>query len=329
MIRFYLSLHDEGKVPYSSTPPDEVRHLLIKDFTAEYGGGLWGYHLVQELILPDCSCEISYIVKYVEGTLHAVPEVSQFALEHILEGVLTANINSGEQVELGNKWTYFFYLPADVRQEANFNSELVISIHINYTIDFLRKHAGMYPFMADVIRQFEADPKVALSLGPVVNDYPLKQAWKRFYDELRTHPQPARLIAIKAHELLVMYCHLLEEGMASGSTIPKGVKHPEQIRRVNEIIEKDFKSKHLYRDLRAAVGLNEHAMKKEFKLMYGMPVHKKVMELKYGYAYKEILSTSKKIQDIMKEVGYSNFSNFSKTFKERFGVEPRGLRDTD
>ena len=74
------------------------------------------------------------------------------------------------------------------------------------------------------------------------------------------------------------------------------------------------------------VGLNEFALKKGFREVFGTSVIQCLIDLRLDRAYQEMLNTDKTISVIAYETGYSAIGNFSNAFCKKFGFRPSEVR---
>ncbi|HEX8038108.1 MAG TPA: AraC family transcriptional regulator [Chryseosolibacter sp.] len=87
-----------------------------------------------------------------------------------------------------------------------------------------------------------------------------------------------------------------------------------------------FKEEHSLRQLSKVYGLNECALKKGFKSLYGTTIFNYLSELKMDHARHLLLEEGKLIREVSREVGYKNPHHFSAAFKRKFGMNPVLLR---
>ena len=87
-----------------------------------------------------------------------------------------------------------------------------------------------------------------------------------------------------------------------------------------------FKEEHSLRQLSRVYGLNECALKKGFKSLYGKTIFNYLSELKMDHARRLLLEEGKLIREVSREVGYKNPHHFSAAFKRKFGMNPVLLR---
>jgi AraC-like DNA-binding protein len=78
--------------------------------------------------------------------------------------------------------------------------------------------------------------------------------------------------------------------------------------------------------LARAVATNEFTLKRDFKAMFGLPVHAFVLERRLERARARLLETDRPIKSIAEEAGYLHLSHFSAAFRKRFGTPPSQLR---
>lgn len=75
-------------------------------------------------------------------------------------------------------------------------------------------------------------------------------------------------------------------------------------------------------------GISHAQLCRNMKKANGMTPQQLIRELRLSYAYEMICSTAISYEEIAFSVGYSSFSHFSATFKERYGITPSALRKT-
>jgi AraC family transcriptional activator of pyochelin receptor len=68
-------------------------------------------------------------------------------------------------------------------------------------------------------------------------------------------------------------------------------------------------------------GLNAEKLKKGFKELFGMPVHRHHLEFKMGEARRLLLETELTISEIAFSLGYEEVSNFCAGFRKVVGMK--------
>jgi AraC-like DNA-binding protein len=73
------------------------------------------------------------------------------------------------------------------------------------------------------------------------------------------------------------------------------------------------------------VSISESKLKKDFKLIYGLPVYEYFQKIRMQTAKDKLLSGDHSVKEVAMELGYSNLSNFTIAFKKEFGLLPSKL----
>jgi AraC-like DNA-binding protein len=78
--------------------------------------------------------------------------------------------------------------------------------------------------------------------------------------------------------------------------------------------------------LARSLGTNEFRLKRDFKLMFGEPVHAFLLRRRLEHARVLLRDRDRSVKEIATEVGYAHASHFSTAFRKRFGVPPTAVR---
>lgn len=79
-------------------------------------------------------------------------------------------------------------------------------------------------------------------------------------------------------------------------------------------------------ELAKEVGLNTNKLKKGFKCLYNKTIFGYLRDKKMEKAKELLLNEEKTIAQIASEIGYANPSQFSATFKKKYGINPKELQ---
>jgi AraC family transcriptional regulator len=60
----------------------------------------------------------------------------------------------------------------------------------------------------------------------------------------------------------------------------------------------------------------------------GVTLQKYVLQMRLDRAYREVILTDRRFEEIAEELGYTSLSHFSQLFKAHFGMTPSGMRKT-
>jgi len=76
-------------------------------------------------------------------------------------------------------------------------------------------------------------------------------------------------------------------------------------------------------------GSNEKRLTELFRNKFGMTVYEYLVSIKLEDARRKLRETKNKIQTISEEAGYRNASDFSRAFRQQYGLGPRQYRQGD
>lgn len=79
-------------------------------------------------------------------------------------------------------------------------------------------------------------------------------------------------------------------------------------------------------ELARILGTNEFRLKRDFKALFGQPVHAFVIERRLERARTLLVETDRPIKEIADEAGFAHLSHFGAAFRKRYGVAPSRLR---
>ncbi len=100
-----------------------------------------------------------------------------------------------------------------------------------------------------------------------------------------------------------------------------------EMARVLAYLGANFKSKMTLDSISSAVHMSRYYLCHRFKERLGMTVFEYILQRRLSLAKDRLISTSIPISQISEEAGFSDFSYFSKVFRERMGVSPRTFRE--
>lgn len=100
----------------------------------------------------------------------------------------------------------------------------------------------------------------------------------------------------------------------------------DKIKQAKTILEKNIAASTSIIELAHMVGINDFKLKKGFKQIYGTTVYGYLKELRMLEAKKMLLENNKPISEIAMLCGYKFVQNFTKAFKQEFGITPDKFR---
>nr|WP_299383065.1 AraC family transcriptional regulator [Allomuricauda sp.] len=146
--------------------------------------------------------------------------------------------------------------------------------------------------------------------------------------EILNHPYQGSLSDVYVkHKLVELIFHSIPVLRDNAERLlqekPAKKKH---IERARIFIQNNLDQKLSLKVIAKHCGLNEYALKREFKKKYGQSVIDFFIDLRLKRAYDDIQGTDKKITAVAYEAGYSSVGNFSNAFFKRYGFRPSELR---
>ena len=101
----------------------------------------------------------------------------------------------------------------------------------------------------------------------------------------------------------------------------------EKMEEARDFLIGNLKNPPTIKSLSRLVGLNQQALKKAFKAVFGKTIYQYLLAERMDVSKDLILNRDISIFDVALAVGYANGDHFSKRFKERFGMLPSKYRN--
>lgn len=156
----------------------------------------------------------------------------------------------------------------------------------------------------------------------------IMRMYNRLNEVLQTQPGFYRVI--KLMELL--YELSLEEDfhMLATSSFAH-VNHnadSRRVRKIEEYINTNFKEEIRLQELADLVGMTTTSFSRFFKLRTGRTVSDYIIDIRLGYAARQLADNTTSVVEICYDCGFNNVSNFNRIFKKRKGCSPTVFRAT-
>ncbi|WP_255452669.1 helix-turn-helix transcriptional regulator [Aquimarina sp. RZ0] len=98
--------------------------------------------------------------------------------------------------------------------------------------------------------------------------------------------------------------------------------------KTQHLISSDLSIQYSIQQLAREIGLNDFALKKEFKRVFGQTIFEYATELRMKKAKQLLYHSTKPIYEISELVGYKNATHFTAAFKKIEGITPKKFRNT-
>lgn len=114
---------------------------------------------------------------------------------------------------------------------------------------------------------------------------------------------------------------------SSGFSHNKPIPDSRRVRKVEEYIDKHFKEEIRLQTVSDIAGMTPTAFSRFFKLRTGRTLSDYIIDIRLGYAARQLVDTTTSVVEICYESGFNNVSNFNRIFKKRKGCSPTTFRE--
>lgn len=201
-------------------------------------------------------------------------------------------------------------------------SKLVREVTIQFSPDLFSPTLLRKDHMASIHQLLErARNGVAFGMGAVMRIY------AKFNEIANAKPGFYRFIKL----LEILYELSLDEDyhiLASSSfSHSKLTPDSRRVRKVEEYIDQHFKEEIRLQTVSDIAGMTPTAFSRFFKLRTGRTLSDYIIDIRLGYAARQLVDTTSSVIEICNESGFNNVSNFNRIFKKRKGCSPTTFRE--
>ena len=131
-----------------------------------------------------------------------------------------------------------------------------------------------------------------------------------------------------SHYKHILNCILIDLINISGlgDKMAEVTQIPESIKKAFRYIYTNFKGPITLEDVSKHVGLTSNYFSALFHREFGISFKQYLIDMRLNYATRLLVSTNQSVTDICYISGFTNFANFSRSFKYRFGISPLKYR---
>lgn len=114
---------------------------------------------------------------------------------------------------------------------------------------------------------------------------------------------------------------------SSGFSHNKMTPDSRRVRKVEEYIDKHFTEEIRLQTVSDIAGMTPTAFSRFFKLRTGRTLSDYIIDIRLGYAARQLIDTTTSVVEICYNSGFNNVSNFNRIFKKRKGCSPTTFRE--
>lgn len=202
-------------------------------------------------------------------------------------------------------------------------SDDIHEVTIQFYIDFENEHTPFHtnPYKSIYKMMVRAKCGLAFPLPAIMTVYPRIVGLSKIKESF-----------LMAHELFTILYELSKFDDArqlASSTFAK-VHVDSDSRRILKV--KNFIDTHYHEEIRLAqladiVGMTPSAFSRFFKLCTGKNVAEYIVDVRLGFAARQLVDTTESVSEICYSCGFNTLSNFNRLFRKRKGCNPTEFRD--
>lgn len=137
-------------------------------------------------------------------------------------------------------------------------------------------------------------------------------------------PRVLKLLDVLYHLSIEEDYHLLA---STSFARVKASPDSRRVRKVEEYIDEHFKDEIRLQDLAELASMTPSAFSRFFKLRTGRTVSDYIIDIRIGYASRQLVDTTTSVVEICYDCGFNNVSNFNRIFKKKKGCSPTAFRE--
>lgn len=130
----------------------------------------------------------------------------------------------------------------------------------------------------------------------------------------------------KVIEIFSFLFNQIKEKETLKKTIKINKLEREQILKAEAFLQENFRRPPTIKKLSEEVGINQHKLKKQFKLIFKEPIFSYITTLRMEKAKKMLIEDELTVSEVAYKVGYKNPQHFTFAFKKRFDYLPSHLK---
>jgi AraC-like DNA-binding protein len=100
-----------------------------------------------------------------------------------------------------------------------------------------------------------------------------------------------------------------------------------RVQKISEYVNAHYKDNIHLEELANLVGMAPESLSRFFKIRSGKTVSEYIIDIRLGYAARQLADTTNSISEVCYDCGFNNLSNFNRIFKKKKGCTPKEFRE--
>lgn len=209
-----------------------------------------------------------------------------------------------------------------VWEQGNCHSKNIREITIQFSADLFSNSFGEKNQFATIQRMLERAQKgISFPMEAILKVYNLLD---ELASEKRGFYAVVRFLTI-LHELS-LYEDAKELSSSSFARI-ENISDSRRISKVQKYIEEEYQKELRLAQLAELVNMTPVSFSRFFHLRTGKTLSDYIIDIRIGFATRQLVDTTTSVSEICYECGFNNLSNFNRIFKKKKGCSPKEFRD--
>lgn len=314
--------HENQAVIYSNEPPPHCTRYLISGANCTYMAFQEGYILVQDYECEGFTISVSHILLDAPLTLQPLFDKSVVLIHYLLNGTVAGESDSFTARGLVSGLHHMYYIPATATHSVSLVPGHYHAILIDIPIAFLLHAAERMNGLRALADALSGSSLAGIQLPSAPIDFRIRTLLNEITMQRSADPGADLLVQAKIYELIWLYLQ------HTGSTDREAGTGAYNIR-MQQV--RDYVDIHLGEELNttflaARFTISRTTLKRQFKNAFGKTIRDYIISQRMMRARELLLHTDMSISTVGSEVGYAEFSSFSRAFKKHFGYAPVEVR---
>lgn len=208
-----------------------------------------------------------------------------------------------------------------VWEQNDCKSEDIREVTIQFDIDFT--NTGIFtrnPFDSMKKMMIQAQKGIAFPMDAIMRVYPMLDSLSSVKDGFYAFTQFMTIL----YELSKFEARPLASSSFAKVQITSDSR---RVQKVRAFIDEHYRDEIRLTQVADIAGMSASAFSRFFKLHTGRNLSDYIIDLRLGYASRQLVDSTKSVAEIGYSCGFNNLSNFNRIFKKRKGCSPTEFRD--